>query len=431
MSSTINSKISTLSISIGLGKCLQKDMFAEESLSTLHVDNDTDCTVFCGDNLNHLLSMSEKHSGSVGFCYIDPPYNCGSKFIYNDSRKSPDIGLWGKHSEWMEFMLPRLVSAHFLLKDSGVIAISIDDYEFPYLKVLMDKIFGEDNFLGNIVVCRSKNGKGSKKNIAASHEYLVVYGKTNKAKLRGAMDDPEKYDKSDKHGRYRIDGLFRKKGQASLRTDRPNMFYPLFFNEFGEVFLEPEPYLKEVYPIDSKGTERRWLWGRDTAKERAWQLYASPKGTIYVKNYASDEKRIKIRTLWNKSSYYTECGTREIKEIYGDKVFDTPKPLEYIKDIIDQMSQPDDLILDFFAGTGTTAHAAYELNKADGGSRRVILMESKDLISENHVAFKSGYKRIYEITEQRLKYLSCRDSGYTYVVENVSDPFQPAAEANY
>ena len=192
MSSTINCKISTLSISIGLGKCLQKDMFAEDSLSTLHVDNDTDCTVFCGDNLNHLISMSEKHSDSVGFCYIDPPYNCGSKFIYNDSRKSPDVGLWGKHSEWMEFMLPRLAAVHFLLKDSGVIAISIDDYEFPYLKVLMDKIFGEDNFLGNIVVCRSKNGKGSKKNIAASHEYLVVYGKTNKATLRGAMDDPAK-----------------------------------------------------------------------------------------------------------------------------------------------------------------------------------------------------------------------------------------------
>ncbi|TON12440.1 hypothetical protein CGH67_01440, partial [Vibrio parahaemolyticus] len=106
----------------------------------------------------------------------------------------------------------------------------------------------------------------------------------------------------------------------------------------------------------------------------------------------------------------------------------TPKPLEYIKDIIDQMSQPDDLILDFFAGTGTTAHAAYELNKADGGNRRVILMESKDLISENHVAFKAGYKRICEITEQRLKYLSSKDTNYTYAVENISDPFQNAAE---
>jgi adenine-specific DNA-methyltransferase len=421
MLSEINCKINKLSISLGLGKCLQRELFTQQSLSKIDLDNDTDCIVFCGDNLNHLIGLSEEHSDSIGFCYIDPPYNCGSKFIYNDTRKGSDVGLWGKHSEWMEFMLPRLVAAHALLKKSGVIAISIDDYEFPYLKILMDKIFGEENFLGNIVVCRSKNGKGSKKNIASSHEYLVVYGKTNTSTLRGAPDDAENYDKVDEHGQYRVDGLFRKKGQASLRSDRPNMFYPLYFDENGSVFIDPAPGLKEVFPVDSKEIDRRWLWGKDTARVRAWQLYASPKGTVYVKNYSSEEKRKKIRTLWNKSSYYTERGTLEVKMIYGDKVFDTPKPLEYIKDIIDQMAQPDDLILDFFAGSGTTAHAAYELNKIDGGTRKVIMMESDDLVPEEHLAFKLNYKKICEITETRLRFLREQDDSYKYTVLNSSD----------
>ncbi|EDT4803466.1 site-specific DNA-methyltransferase, partial [Salmonella enterica subsp. enterica serovar Thompson] len=172
------------------------------------------------------------------------------------------------------FMLPRLACAHELLKKTGIIAISIDDYEYAYLKILMDQIFGEDNFIGCIVVCRSKNGKGSNRNIATSHEYLLIYGKSSKACLVGLPDDDTLYNKTDEYGHYKIDGLFRKKGEASLRSDRPNMFYPLYANpKTGHVSTEAKSELVEIYPIDSKGIERRWLWGRDTAKERSWQLY--------------------------------------------------------------------------------------------------------------------------------------------------------------
>ena len=306
-------KINSLAALLGFGKCLQQDIFSEQyCLEQPSVNHQDDCTLFVGDNLSYLLKMALTYNGSVNLCYIDPPYNTGSSFLYHDSRKSSASGVFGKHSSWMEFMLPRLVAAREMLRDDGVIAISIDDYEHSYLQILLDHIFGDENFIGNIVICRSKNGKGSKKNIASNHEYLVVYGKSKAANLRGAIDDEDKYDKSDEYGRYRVDGLFRKKGQASLRTDRPNMYFPLYYDKKGHIFVDEALGLSIAYPVDSKGVERRWLWSKETARERSWQLYASPKGTIYVKNYSTQNKRTKIRTLWNSTAYYTERATVEL-----------------------------------------------------------------------------------------------------------------------
>nr|WP_237734213.1 site-specific DNA-methyltransferase [Serratia fonticola] len=354
-----------------------------------------------------MTNFANNNTDIIDVCYIDPPYNTGSKFLYHDNRKSASTGIFGSHKAWMSFMLPRLALARKILKQSGVIAISIDDYEFAYLKILMDSIFGENNFIGNIVVCRSKNGKGSNKNIASTHEYLMIYGKTQEAMLCGQLDDVGAYDKCDTHGEYKIDGLFRKKGEASLRKDRPNMYYPLFANSLtGDVYVEPGVGLQEVYPVDSKGTERRWLWSKETARERAWQLYASKKGVIYVKNYSSKEKRKKVRTLWDDSAFYTERATNEITKLFGDKIFDTPKPLNYIIAILDIMAKPDALIMDFFAGSATTAHAAAMLNNSDNGSRKTILMENNTPIPSSHVAHKHGYRAVSDITASRLKKIS-------------------------
>lgn len=378
-----------------------------DELKNLSPLGSTSSSIYIGDNLTYLQELSKTSPETIDFCYIDPPYNTGNKIIYHDNRKSVSSDIFGLHNEWMSFLLPRLFHAHKMLKDTGIIAISIDDYEFAHLKILMDKIFGEDNFIGNIVVCRSKNGKGSKRNIASAHEYLLVYGKSDKAELSGQPDDKSLYDKVDCFGEYRIDGMFRKKGDSSLRTDRPNMFYPLYFNpSTGEVQVEPEFGLKTVYPIDSKGIERRWLWSKETARERSWELFASKNGVVYVKNYSSSHKRIKVRTLWNDSSFYTERATNEITKIFGSKVFDTPKALNYIMSIINCMAKPDALILDFFAGSGTTAHAAAVLNSLDGGSRKTILMESNHPITKTHIAFKSGFKTISDITISRLNYIS-------------------------
>ena len=405
-------EINKLSRELGL---LSNYEFNMDELKNLSPLDSTSSSIYIGDNLTYLQGLSKTSPKTIDFCYIDPPYNTGNKIIYHDNRKSVSSDIFGLHNEWMSFLLPRLFHAHKMLKDTGIIAISIDDYEFAHLKILMDKIFGEDNFIGNIVVCRSKNGKGSKRNIASAHEYLLVYGKSDMAELSGQPDDKSLYDKVDCFGEYRIDGMFRKKGDSNLRTDRPNMFYPLYFNpSTGEVQVEPELGLKTVYPIDSKGIERRWLWSKETARERSWELFASKNGVVYVKNYSSSHKRIKVRTLWNDSSFYTERATNEITKIFGSKVFDTPKALNYIMSIINCMAKPDALILDFFAGSGTTAHAAAVLNSLDGGSRKTILMESNHPITKTHIAYKSGFRKISDITISRLNYVSDNFPDFKY-----------------
>lgn len=399
------------------------DLFFNDFGTTPNLSIDwenNDVVVFTGDNLNSLKKLLKNGSEIIDLCYIDPPYNTGSNFIYSDNKKSPEIGLLGTHEAWLQFMLPRLVMARELLKSTGVIAISIDDYEFPYLKVLMDRIFGEKNCIGNIIICRSKNGKGSKKSLASTHEYLLVYGKTSKAILRGEPDEDTIYDKADSYGKYRIDGLFRKKGEASLKSDRPSMAFPLYANvNTGEVSVDPIEGWQKVLPKDSNGIDRRWLWGENTTRERIWQLYSSKNGVIYVKNYAgktNGEKRKKIRTIWNDPSFYTEKATNEITKIFGKKIFDTPKPVEFIKKIIDSMSDDNALILDFFAGSATTAHAVYELNKINAANRKCILMESEDKIARDHIAHLAGYKTIKDISISRLEYLKRKDKNFKFKV---------------
>ena len=168
MLSTIDLKVSKLQKELGLelqqhSSFEHTESFHEACQSWVNADT----TLFVGDNLIYLKELALMSPEIVDMCYIDPPYNTGSKFLYEDNRKSEVRGMFGTHSAWMSFMLPRLVAAREILKETGIISISIDDYEQAYLKILMDRIFGEDNFIGSIVVCRSKNGKGSKKNLIA------------------------------------------------------------------------------------------------------------------------------------------------------------------------------------------------------------------------------------------------------------------------
>lgn len=405
-------------IATSLGLEMQHSFLFEhiDSASLLEFDlTDLDCALLKGDNLNSLMQLSKANFDAVDFCYIDPPYNTRNKFIYNDTRAGLQSDSFGTHSVWMSFMLPRLVIAHSLLSETGFIAVSIDDYEQPYLRLMLDKIFGEENFTGNIVVCRSKNGKGSNKGIAVNHDYIVVYSKSNKGQVVGLGDDEAKYDQEDMHGRYKVDGLFRKKGDASRRDDRPNMFYPLYYDACGRVFgKRTHEDQKEVFPLDSKGIERRWLWGPEKAAQDCWKLYASKNGVIYVKNYSRHDKKIKIRSIWDDNKYLTDRATVEIKEVFGEKIFETPKPIGLIEDLIASLSGKDALVLDFFAGTGTTAHAALNLNLVDGGSRKVILAEQTARIPEHHIAFGFGHRVISDITEARLRYLSENHPSYMY-----------------
>jgi adenine-specific DNA-methyltransferase len=356
-----------------------------------------------GDNLSHLLRL---HSTKVEFdlIYIDPPYNTLNSFLYNDSIIGGQSPVWGSHAAWLAFMLPRLIAAKHLLSNAGVIAVSIDENEGHYLKILMDRIFGEENNIGNVIVCKSKNGTGSNKNIATNHEHLLIFGKSSESKSNGLPAKINKFKEEDAHGRYSKDGLFRKKGEQSKREDRPNLFYPIYYDKKGRVFTENfTGKLKSTLPIDSSGIERRWIWSKEKANKECWRLYASPKGIIYVKNYYSDDKRTKLRSIWDNSSYLTSAATNEITSLFGAKLFDTPKPVKLIEDIILCFTHQDSMILDFFAGSGTTAHAAQNVNLIDGGQRRVVLIESDSVIPASHIAHKMGYRVISDITQARIE----------------------------
>ncbi|NMX79884.1 site-specific DNA-methyltransferase [Pseudomonas sp. WS 5503] len=379
------------------------------------------CTLIKADNLTALSWLLDQNKRDIDFCYIDPPYNTGSTFVYHDKRQAKSASIWSKHHDWLAFMLPRLVATQLLLADDGVIAISIDDYEYPYLKILMDSVFGENNYIATLVVCRSKNGKGSKANVAVNHEYVLLYGKSEQSTLRGVEDqDLEKYNKEDEHGRFTIDGLFRKKGDASKREDRPNMFYPLYYSQDGKVYASKiSEDLREAWPVDSKGAERRWLWGPEKAQSESWKLYASPKGVIYVKNYSAPNKRIKIRSILDKPEYLNDRASREVKSIFGERVFETPKPINLIMDLIDCCSSPEATVLDYFAGTGTTAHACHLLNKNKSANRKCILVEHNHFINKSHTANAAGFKTTADITEFRLNKLSEDDQSFNFSTQEI------------
>jgi adenine-specific DNA-methyltransferase len=378
----------------------------------------SDCELLRGDNLRALTALVDAQAPGFDFCYIDPPYNTGQQFVYSDAFKSPDERApWGRHTGWMSFMLPRLVAAHALLEPHGIIAISIDDYEVACLKTLMDVVFGEQNFIATLVVVRSKNGKGSHPHVAVNHEYVLLYARSDAASVGGLHEiDTTSYNKSDEHGHFKIDGLFRKKGDASLRTDRPNMYYPLYYSRSGEVFTtEAAPGLGVAWPVDSKGVERRWLWGSDKASKESWKLYASPGGVIYVKNYNATDKRVKLRSVLDSSEYLTDRATTETKAIFGEKVFETPKPIALIRDLLDACcANASGRVLDFFAGTGTTAEAVQELNARDGGRRTTLLIEQDAAIPAGHVAARLGYRSIPDITQARLAHVKRRFPSFTF-----------------
>ena len=422
MSSSTLAISNSIAQSIGLQRENESLLYNKEV--RFAVDPEVSCTLLRGDNLAALELLLNNSSPEIDFCYIDPPYNTGSKFIYNDKITSSNKGIWKKHSAWMSFMLPRLVAAQSLLKDDGIIAVSIDDYEYTHLKILMDNIFGEQNHLGTIIVNRSVNGKGSRAHIATNHEYVVIFGKSKDSKMLGFPVAPKEneYDREDAFGKFKIDGLFRKKGAHSAREDRPNMFYPLYCHPDGRVFTENKiAGLKEVYPLDKNGVEKRWLWGKEKASADSWKLYASKNGVVYVKNYLTDEKRIKARSIWSDNKYLTDKATNEIVDIYSQKVFETPKPLGLIEDLITCCMPSNGYILDFFAGTGTTAHAASNLNTKDNGNRKVILAEQNTRIDQQHIATTLGFDEIGEITEFRLRHIAEINLNFNFDVFNLDE----------
>jgi adenine-specific DNA-methyltransferase len=391
-----------------------------------------------GDNLDALKLLQETYLNKVKMIYIDPPYNTGNDFIYDDdfaediesflirsiqedeegNRLIANTETNGRfHSDWMTMMYSRLKLARNLLRDDGVIFISIDDNESNNLAKICNEIFGSANCLGCITVISNLKGRSDDKYFATAHNYLLAYQKgsfqTNGVPLPDEyLDD---YPETDKNGhKYRLLGL-RKRGSSARRQDRPKMFYPIYTSpQGGAISLTKEnAFSIEIYPKLSDGSDGRWRWGIESVKTRSDELLAKPVGPdgrldVFQIDYAHSEdgvKRIKPKTVWSGPAFANEAGTLEVKKIFNANLFDYPKPIGLIDYCLEQATSKsnNDLILDFFSGSSTTAHAVMKLNAKDDGNRKFIMVQLPELCDESSEAFKSGYRTLAEIGKERIR----------------------------
>ncbi|RPI77232.1 MAG: site-specific DNA-methyltransferase [Desulfobacteraceae bacterium] len=345
-----------------------------------------------GDNLLALKALLPQYAGKIKCIYIDPPYNTGNEgWVYNDNVNSPMLKEWlgkevGKddltrHDKWLCMMVPRLKLFKELLSNDGIIAISIDDNEVANLCMIMDEIFTEENKLAVAPWLSEPSGGKEKTGLRGGHEYLIIYHNGNISKITQEEISTGELNLKDKKGMYRKGRELRKWGGISLRENRPNQFYPL-----------TAPDGTEVYPIRNDGKEGHWRWGKNNQK-----IIDSRKDIEYFywekckydegKSYKGEKERWvpfeKIRdkkksvgwSTWLATVGYNSDATRELKELFGEKAFDTPKPTSLIRWFISLHDDDDAIILDSFAGSGTAMHAVMDLNKEDGGNRRCILVQ--------------------------------------------------------
>lgn len=406
-------------------KYIQGDGKSENTTENLYIE---------GDNLEVLKLLQNSYYGKIKMIYIDPPYNTGNDFIYADKfnqkmndylEESGQIDDYDRklfvnmesngrfHSNWMSMMYARLKLAKNLLTDDGIIFISIDDNEMNNLRKICDEIFGEDNFIEQII-WKNKYGAGAKtKGFISVHEYILCYSKSNINNLTSDLSEEErkKYIKKDekyeKYGGYITQPLMTK----SL-GDRPNLVYPIIYKG------------KEIWP------NKQWVWSKErmenAIKNNDIEIRESNDGTYSVrcKKYLKDElgnlRRGKPSSILN--GPFTQEGTSEIKLLFNDKTpFEFTKPSNLIKYLIsleiNDNNDKDFIILDFFSGSATTAHSVMKLNSEDKGKRKFIMVQVPEKISEKSQAFKLGYSNICEIGKERI-----RRAGDKIIEENKSNP---------
>jgi len=385
-----------------------------------------------GDNLEVLKLLQTAYFRKVKMIYIDPPYNTGNDFVYNDdfsdpiahykevtsqATKSNPESMGRFHTDWLNMMWPRLRLAANLLRDDGVIFISIDDNEVRNLRMLCDEVFGEENFIAQIIVQSNPRGRQSDTFIASVHDYLLVYAKNAwECVINGSpLTDEQKgeFALSDENGNYRLLGL-RQRGSASRREDRPDMFFPIYVNPSnGAVSLESQSGWEVVLPRKSDGTDGRWMWGKTKCQidmNRLVSKMIERRGEydIFVKDYLNKgedgERTRKFKTIWDGKQYNNQFGTQEVKSLVGN-AFSFPKSSQFLMDILRMGSNPseDDIVLDFFSGSATTAHAVIQLNAEDRGNRRFVMVQLPEVTDEKSDAYKSGYKSICDIGKERIR----------------------------
>jgi adenine-specific DNA-methyltransferase len=381
------------------------------------VDFDTTKNLFIeGDNLDALKLLQETYLGKVKMIYIDPPYNTGNDFIYEDdfaenadefllrsnqkdeegNRLIANTESNGRfHSDWLSMIYPRLKLARNLLRDDGVIFISIDDGEVHNLRKVCDEILGEQNFLANIVWQKKYAATNDAKGFSNLHDHIIVYQKSilfDRLLLprTDEQNKPYKNDEVDGRGLWRSDNLLVKSFSQSA-------VYPIINPNTGEEFLPPQGSCWRA----SRGTMDVWL------KENRIFFGKDGTGAPQLKRYLNEVQQGRVPNTWwtFQEVGHNDAANKELKALFNSKApFDTPKPVSLIKQMLMvSVKKTDDIILDFFAGSSTTAHAVMQLNAEDGGNRKFIMVQLPELCNEQSEAFKAGYKTIAEISKERIR----------------------------
>lgn len=394
------------------------------------IDFDTSRNVMIeGDNLEALRLLQKPYHQSIKVIYLDPPYNTGHDFIYNDDFRQPlasyleQTGQVGKdgtllsansessgrfHSDWLRMMFPRLVLARNLLTHDGVVFVSIDEHEVHNLRLLLDEVFGPDNFVAQITIVTNPKGRVLQSQFAQTHDYLLVYAR-DASQIELSVEKSEEqiaaeYPYKDEKGRYRWLEL-RNTHRQFGRFNRRNLYYPFFVNPAdGSVRLSRDAeHTVEVYPDWDDGFEGCWTWGSDKSEQMRDNLVGreiTGRWKIFRKGYVSTKK---LQTVWNEREFHTEKGQAEVDGLIGKGLFYAPKPSALIRRCIQLATDgEDDLVMDFFAGSGTTAHAVMAQNAADGGTRRFLLVQLPEQTPNNSAARKAGYKTIFDLCRQRV-----------------------------
>lgn len=398
-----------------------------------------------GDNLNGLKELIKSYAHSVKCIYIDPPYNTGSDgFVYNDSfnftaaelseklsigeeqaQRILDLTKRGSasHSAWLMFMYPRLLLARDLLMDDGVIFISIDDNEQGNLKLICDDVFGEENFVANIIVQANKRGQ-TYKQLAKTHEYLFVYTKNVNTELNELNKGAGSFDKKDNIGEFE-DRELRNRNPKFGRFNRPNLFYPIYTNPklvdecgYCPVALErTDDFCVEILPYNSEGEESCWRWGQNkflrnnnsessmdsdvvaklktTGEYGCYEKYR--KGTFKAKTIWYEDELVgdladEEDDIWEETGVITEQGSKELGAYNMGDAFDFPKPTYLIKKALHIGSNDGDICIDFFSGSATTFEALLRLNAENNGSRKIIAIQLPEDLDASYESAPQGEK---------------------------------------
>lgn len=384
-----------------------------------------------GDNLDILKLLREPYLNQVDVVYIDPPYNTGNDLLYkNDYEITQDEfgDMYEKdsegnrvyvntdsngrfHSDWMNMMYQRIRIAKDVLKNTGFFLVAIDHNELFNLGEMCDEIFGYTNRIGIISIVHKPEGRNQAKFIGPSNEFMLVYAKNEQnAKLQKVVLDEEQskaFSCSDDRGAYRLKNFIRlSDGKYATRENKPKFWYPIYVSkDLNKMSINEFENSIAVYPITTQGVERTWKTTSDTFLSRY------KDGDIIAKNendriiiYEKLREDQVIKTHWIEKKYHGfHFGTKILDDILAVKTFDFPKSLYLMRDIFKLFSPKDGLILDFFSGSATSAHAIMMLNAEDGGNRKYIMAQIPASCDEKSEAYKAGYKNICEIGEERIR----------------------------